>query len=65
MVDLITKIETRLRQASDGDRQYERPMSWQDADLIIEYVRRIEADLLHMREEYVNLYASMPVSIKG
>lgn len=40
---LVNRIEERLKRASRGDRAYERPMTWEEADTIIAYVRDLEA----------------------
>jgi hypothetical protein len=54
---IISKIETRLKQASRGDRMYERPMTWEDADAVIAHVRWLETNLRHWREEVGKLHS--------
>lgn len=36
--ELLDKLRSRLSSASAGDRMYERPMSWEDADEILRMV---------------------------
>lgn len=33
--DLVARIKDRLASASKGDRMYERPMSWEEADALL------------------------------
>lgn len=39
---LVEKLKKRLATASQGDRIYERPMSWDEADQFLEIIARTE-----------------------
>jgi hypothetical protein len=45
MDELIEKIRKRLAHASQGDRAYERPMTWDEADKLIAEIDRLRAAL--------------------
>jgi hypothetical protein len=42
--ELVERLASRLRSASMGDRQYERPMEWSEADQLLAYIAKLQAD---------------------
>lgn len=40
---LVERLLKKLRSASQGDRMYERPMEWDEADQLLAYIAQLEA----------------------
>ena len=48
--ELVERLRKKLQSASDGDRMYERPMEWSEADQLLAYITQLEAinkELVH------------------
>lgn len=43
MTDLVEKISARVRTASNHDRRYERPMTWDEAEALLQEIERLRA----------------------
>jgi len=39
--DIVARLRERLARASIGDRMYERPMDWADADTLLAEIERL------------------------
>lgn len=40
--DLVKNLRTKLKHASLSDRRYERPMSWDDAEMLLDRIEELE-----------------------
>jgi hypothetical protein len=43
--DIVARLRERLARASIGDRMYERPMDWAEADTLLAEIERLRAAL--------------------
>ena len=46
---LVARLRKRLATASMGDRQYERPMNWDEADQLVDTITALQSRVDHLQ----------------
>ncbi len=55
MTDLINRLRNRIATASYDDRCYERPMNWDEAEMLLGYIDDLQKELDHAIQDIRNL----------
>lgn len=54
-LDLIVRLKNRIKTATNEDRLYERPMSWDEAEQLLGYFDDLEKELYKAISDIRNL----------
>lgn len=55
MSDIVERLRTQIANASLGDRKYERPMTWDEADFVLSEIERLRAQVAALQEALIGV----------
>ncbi len=50
MTDLVDMIKDRIARSSNEDRYYERPMSWDEAEKLLDIIVKLQAEVERLED---------------